>query len=283
MTASFSIAGFPCSGMDWLGRLVSLHPAITVADPPDRLGPLGRAPGTTPPLEPAAPPATHGAAGGKPGVTHLGRIVVAGTGTARAPEFQVLRDGRDVLVAWTIRQLRAEGLALRRFLATPGEGSRMPELYRCFRADPAEVLERRPGLLLADYDWVRYGAHLWDEAVSAYFGTLGAIEDGRIEGPTPTMLRYEVARADPLAALNAVAGELGLDPMSADALGARAELIGAGEPDAALREEWAIGRWTRYFTPRASRLFRLEAEQSLEHLTDEYGDEWEGECAPEPE
>lgn len=97
------------------------------------------------------------------------------------------------------------------------------------------------------------------------------------------MLRYKVARADPLAALNAVAGELGLDPMSADALGARAELIGAGEPDAALREEWAIGRWTRYFTPRASRLFRLEAEQSLEHLTDEYGDEWEGECAPEPE
>ena len=48
-----------------------------------------------------------------------------------------------------------------------------------FEEADAEVLEGRPGLLLADYDWVRYGAHLWDEAVSAYFGTLGAIEDGR--------------------------------------------------------------------------------------------------------
>ena len=37
----FFIAGFPCSGMDWVGRLLSLHPAVVAADGPHRLGPLG--------------------------------------------------------------------------------------------------------------------------------------------------------------------------------------------------------------------------------------------------
>lgn len=159
--------------------------------------------------------------------------------------------------------------------------NRMPELHRRFAADPADILVRNPGLLLADYEWIRYASHLWDDDVSGYFGTIGAICDGKISGAIPLELYYEEARARPLDALNAVAESLGLA-----ALPSLVESIVASEPDPLLQAEWEVGQWKRFFTPRATKLFKIDANDALQSVTKNYDrdfDEWQGECLPCPD
>lgn len=262
----FTIVGFPCSGMDWLGRLLALHPRVAVASGPSRVGALGGEPKRTGAELRAAGAELlargRSALADKPGATHLGVISLAGDTSLALPEIMVLRDGRDALVAWTIRQLEEEGPCLRRFLKKPEPDSRMPELARRFRADPEDVLHCNPGLLLSDYDWVRYGAHLWDDEVTGYFGAMGAIADGKISGSEPLEVRFEAARADPRATVDRALAFLGLDPLAPGA-------IPADSP--------------RYFTARASNLFKMDAWSALESVTGNYGDEeWEGECQPCP-
>lgn len=292
--APFSIAGFPCSGMDWVGRLLSLHPAVVVADSPRRLGPLGggRAVMSREEQERASDEALRAslaAAGTKPGATHVGVSVVSGDATTFDPEIRLFRDGRDVLVAWTLRQLREEGEAMRRFLKKPakdqyGMDNLMPGIHRRFHADPADLLERNPGLLLSDYDWVRFASHLWADDVDGHFSAMGAIEDGRLSGPVPYELYYEAARAKPLDALNDVARMLGLDPLTVGQFPAGTAAVDTLEADPELLAEWMVGRWKRYFTPKAGKLFKMDASHALEMVTGHYGDdEWEGECKPGPE
>jgi hypothetical protein len=152
-------------------------------------------------------------------------------------------------------------------------------LQRRFRADPADVLERHPGLLLADYDWVRYGTHLWDEEVRGYFEAMGAMQDGKLAGEPPLEIRFEAARAEPGATVARILRFLGLSPLPEDALPAGDGELAAGDP--AVAAEWEVGRWTRYFTPRASKLFKMDGWSALESVTEQYGDdEWEGTCAP---
>lgn len=287
----FSIAGFPCSGMDWVGRLLSLHPAMVVADTPRRLGPLGGGRRVIPKAEQerARDEALHAslaAAWDKPGATHLGVIVVSGDTSTFDPVIRVFRDGRDVLVAWTIRQLREDGEAMQRFLKKPGKGqyrmeNLMPEIHRLFRADSADILERNPGLLLSDYDWVRYAAHLWDEDVTGHFGAMSAIADGRLSGPVPCELYFEEARARPLDALNDVAGRLGLAPLTVGHGPDGIDAVDLLESDPELRSEWEVGQWKRYFTPKAGQLFKMEADHALQTVTRNYDrdfDQWEGDC-----
>lgn len=277
----FRIAGFPCSGLDWVGRLLALHPMVAVVEGPSRVGALGgESPRRSPELAAAGVELLQqgrAALAAKPGATHLGVITLAGDSAIAAPEIMVLRDGRDVLVAWTIRQLEEEGACLRRFLGKHEPASRIPELHRRFRADPADVLERHPGLLLADYDWVRYGAHLWDDEVTGYFGAMGAIADGKISGDQPLEVRFEAAREDPAGTYARALAFLQLPPAAA----APTDPGLSPETDPGLRAEWEVGRWKRYFTPQATKLFKMDAWSALESVTENYGDdEWEGECAP---
>ena len=126
--------------MDWVGRLLSLHPAIVVAETPRRLGPLGGGQRVIPKEEQerARDEALHASlapAWDKPGATHLGVIVVSGDTPTFDPEIRVFRDGRDVLVAWTLRQLREDGEAMQRFLEKPeqdryGMVNLVPEDFR---------------------------------------------------------------------------------------------------------------------------------------------------------
>lgn len=279
----FRIAGFPCSGLDWIGRLLARHPAVVVIAGPSRIGALGAAERRKRAELEAAGAALveqgRTALAAKPGATHVGVITLAGDSTIPGPELMVVRDGRDVLVAWTIRQLEEEGPCLRRMLARAGPESRLPELHRRFRADPADVLERHPGLLLADYDWVRYGTQLWDEEVLGYFEAMGAMADGKLFGAEPLELRYEAARTEPEAALAQALTFLGLDPGPAGTLLVEDHHLAGDE--SGLVAEWEVGRWPRYFTPRASKLFRMDGWSALESVTERYGDDdWEGECAP---
>ncbi len=283
----FSVTGFPCSGMDWVGRLLTLHPSVLVVDSPNRLGPLGgKRAATAIEQRRAADEALRrllDAAASKPAATHLGAVIVHGDSRCLpGPAIMVMRDGRDVLVHWTLRQLCDRGAALLRFL-DPSKRNRMPEIERRFRADPEDVIARNPGLLLSDYDWVRYGAHLWDEQVTGHAGSLGAIEDGRISGPMPAELNFERARSDPHAAFVAIVSALGLDPALAPAFRASGDPVTASETAADLLAEWEVGIWRRYFTPRAGKLFKMDAWQGLEYVTQNYGDDdWVGECQPGP-
>ena len=140
--------------------------------------------------------------------------MVAVEGTLRdLPDerFVVVRDGRDVLVHWTLRQLRERGAVLQRFLADPPNEA-MVELAERFAADPDDVLVHNPWLLLRDYAWVRYGTQLWDEATTSHFEALGWRQDHPDEpGLEPFTVRFEAARADPRASFDAMVRWLGLD------------------------------------------------------------------------
>lgn len=149
----FGIVGFPCSGMDWCARLLALHPRIAVVDAVDELGPLGGAgwrEGRQ--LVPADDLATRvrAALARKPAATHVGVVGVEGAlGSIQGERIVVVRDGRDVLVHWTLRQLRERGPVLARFLAEPGDG-RMPEVATRFAADAPAVLSQERWRLLCD-------------------------------------------------------------------------------------------------------------------------------------
>lgn len=208
----FRIAGFPCSGLDWVGRLVGQHPMVVLIAASSRVGALGGGPPRRGPELAAAGAGLlqqgRAAPAAKPGATHLGVITLAGDSAIAAPEIMVLRDGRDALVAWTIRHLEEDGACLRRFLGQLVPDSRIPELHRRFRADPA--------------------------------GTLARVLD-HLELPS--------AAAPPF------------DPEASP------------DTDPGLRPEWEVGRWKRYFTPRAAKLFKMDAWSALESVTGNYGDD----------
>jgi hypothetical protein len=92
---------------------------------------------------------------------------------------------------------------------------------------------------------------------------------------------FEQARGQPRAALSELTTFLGLGPAPLASFHGGGDPVAALETDPELLVEWEVGRWKRYFTPRASRLFKMDAGSALESVTREYGDDqWEGECEP---
>jgi hypothetical protein len=284
--STFVLHGFPCSGLDWVARLLALHPRILMVEAQHALGPLGS--GHEPDaaerraVTASALAAAHERAARQPGVTHLGFVSLAGDALAvPGRRIDVLRDGRDVLVHWTIAQLRHHGAALQRFVADGGD-SRMPEIARRFAADPDDVLVRNRGMLLWDRDWVRHAAHNWNAAVMSHFGAVGAHADGRLDA-APVAIGFEAGSAAPRATFDHLVTTLGLDPAAAPPFPLGIDPVVAATTDPERLAEWEIGSWRRFFTARASRWFQLDGWQGLEcvvnrgcHL------EWEGDCPPFP-
>jgi hypothetical protein len=287
----FAIAGFPCSGMDWLARLLALHPHIAIVDAADPLGPLGNGTCT---VGRAAPPPPDLAArvqraiAAKPAARRVGLVELAGTSSGvEQDRIVVVRDGRDVLVHWTLRQLRATGPVLQRFLAKPeperrlpAAEERLPELARRFAADPDDVLVHNRGLLLADYEWVRYGAHLWSEALDAHYGALGWANDHPSDEPEPRTVTFDEARAAVRTTFDSLCRWLGLDPTLVPPF-AVPDPVASAESDPLRCAEWESNVWPRWFTKRASKLFKMDGSHGLDELAGyTFDDEWEGECAP---
>ena len=287
---TFVLHGFPCSGLDWVAQLLALHPQILMVDARHALGPLGgghepdaraRAAATA-----AALAAAKERAALRPGITHLGFVSLEGDAMdVPGRHLDVLRDGRDVLVHWTLAQLRHRGAALQRCLAAGDDGGdgRLPEITRRFEADPDDVLVHNRGLLLWDRDWVRAAAHRWNEAVLAPFGAVGAHDDGRLPGEAPRAVTFEAARAAPQAAFDELVTTLGLSPAATAPFQIGIDPVAAVTTDAERLAEWETGIWPRFFTARASRWFQMDGWQGLEcvvnrgcHL------EWEGACPPFP-
>ena len=282
----FGIVGFPCSGMDWCARLLAMHPQIAVVDAVDELGPIGgKGWSEGRQLVPVGDLAARvqAALAKKPAATHVGVVGVEGAlGGVAGERIVVLRDGRDVLVHWTLRQLRDHGPVLARFLAEPGDG-RMPEVAARFAVDADAVWTRERWRLLCDYEWVRYGAHLWQRAVTGHVEALAWSSDhGGQTGRDPFTLQFEAARADAREPFAAMVQWLGLDPAVVPPF-ATPDPVLAGEPDSRRLAEWEVAVWHRYFTPRASKLWKMDGQHGLDSLAGcTADDEWVGDCAPEP-
>jgi hypothetical protein len=283
---TFVLHGFPCSGLDWVAQLLAMHPQILMVEARHALGPLGG--GHEPDanaraaITAAALAAAKERAGMRPGITHLGFVSLEGDAMdVPGRHFDVLRDGRDVLVHWTLAQLRHRGAALQRFL-DDGEGredGRMPEITRRFAADPDDVLVHNRGLLLWDRDWVRFAAHRWNTSVLAHFGAVGAHDDGRLAGEAPRAIRFEAARAAPRAWFDDLVTSLGLSPAAAPPFPVGIDPVAAATTDPERLAEWETGIWPRFFTARASRWFQMDGWQGLECVVNRGGHlEWEGEC-----
>ena len=277
----FGIVGFPCAGMDWCAELLAQHPNIAVVAAADPLGPLGglgwRQDAQLPPYSdlPARMQAAHA---GKPTATHVGVVAVEGAlRDVPGERLVVVRDGRDVLVHWTLRQLRERGPVLQRFLAEPTNAA-IDELAQRFAADPDDVLVRNPWLLLRDYDWLRYGTKLWAEATTGHFEALAWSYDHPDQpGRDPFTVRFEAARAAPRAAVDEMVRWLGLDPALVAPF-ERADPV----PDAP-HGAWASGIWPRWFTKRTSDRFKMDGRGGLDILAGHtVDDEWYGTCKPGP-
>lgn len=280
----FAIAAYPCSGADWCARLLALHPHIAIVDAADPLGPLGNGEctvGSEVPPPPDLAARVQRALADKPTAQRVGVVVLTGTRTGfDGDRIVVVRDGRDVLVHWTLRQLRERGPVLQRFVGKPEPDCRVPELARRFAADPSDVLERNRGLLLADYDWVRYGAYLWSEALDGHFGALAWENDHPSDERDPRTVNFDEARVAPRATFDDLCGWLGLDPALVPPF-ATVDPVEAAEPDPLRRADWESGVWPRWFTKRASNLFKMDGRTGLDSLAGcTFDDTWEGECPP---
>lgn len=277
----FAIVGFPCAGMDWCAALLAHHPNIAVVAATDPLGPIGglgwRENAQLPPGS-DLPDRMRAAHTAKPLATHVGVVAVEGTlRNLPGDRIVVVRDGRDVLVHWTLRQLRERGAVLQRFLADPPNEA-MVELARRFAADPEDVLVHHPWLLLRDYDWVRYGTQLWAEATTGHFEALAWSYDHPGEpGRDPFTLRFEAARKAPRTAFDELVRWLGLDPALAAPF-EREDPV----PDAP-HDAWASGIWPRWFTRRTSDRFKMDGRGGLDNLAGHtVDDDWYGTCKPGP-
>ncbi len=279
----FEIAGFPCSGMDWFARLLALHPQIAFVDARDPLGPIGGV-GMDSDRQSAwgddVLASIAAALAQKPAATRVGVVGVEGAfDPLDGPRIVVLRDGRDVLVHWTLRQLRYHGPTLQRFLAEVSD-TRMLEVARRFAADAGDVLERNRGLLLCDYKWVRYGGYLWENMVTGLASALGWSNDHPSDQPDPIDVRFHEARAAPRETFDYLVRRLGLDPTQVPPF-AVADPVQAAERDAERLAEWEADVWPRWFTARASKLWKMDGQSGLDSLAGHtVDDEWQGACPP---
>jgi hypothetical protein len=268
--------------MDWVARLLALHPQIALVDAKDELGPLGCLGWISNRQRPSGEVAARIAAAvaQKPAVTRVGVVGVEGAmDDIPGTRIEVLRDGRDVMVHWTLRQLRHHGPVLQRFLAEGGD-TRMPEVARRFAADAADVLERNRGLLLCDYQWVRYGGHLWEDKVTGLAEALAWSYDHPDGGVDPFVVRFHEARAAPRDTFDYLVGRLGLDPTQVPPFAVK-DPVHAAERDAERLGEWEAAVWPRWFTARATKLWKMDAQRGLDSLAGHtVDDEWQGECPP---
>lgn len=217
----------------------------------------------------------------KPTATRVGAVLLTGIRANFARDrIVVVRDGRDVLVHWTLRQLRSRGPVLQRFLANPEKDCRIGELVQRFTADPDDVLVRNRGLLLADYEWLRFGAYLWSEAMDDHFGALAWDSDHPSGERWPLTLHFDAARKDVRKTFDELCTWLELDPSLVPPF-ATEDPVAAASTDPVTLAEWEVGEWPRWFTKRASKLFKMDGGPGLDSLAQcTFDDSWEGECPP---
>lgn len=276
----FFVRGHPRSGTNWVGRLLNLHPQINCQgeyhfqifqQALHAFQAHKHLLGSRQPVKGEARRATHdlirrcmrSMADKKPGATLLGdrtpaelRPVLPG-----ARSILVIRDGRDVLVSFTLHNLRGLGFQMQREPFRSG----LAPLRERFAADP-DLFQREPELLLAHEGWVRFAAQGWAQRVRDDLARAARLRDS---GSPVLEVRYEALHADPEARRREMYEFLGVDPALALAIEQGEDTapgFARGEDPTSLRRKGVVGDFHRYLTPDATRWFMEEAGGVLEAL-----------------
>jgi len=300
------ISSFPCSGNDWLTDALNHHPDIWCGPTPvaasyaskyDQMfasqggrptlpDPTGGS-GAYATVEDAARRHVLLAAASKQGVKTVCDIGERAVDPMHEGSWQfvMVRDGRDVLVDYTMRQLLTDGSAMRAYSQRPdfqtsGSVARLASLRRDLVANP-DLFESCPHLLLSDEGWVRYAATQWSAQRKSDFNSQGGMNDDVTTWMT--WLRYEDLRSPSTGHLGELLRCLSVDKAAAPWLRAHAHACddarNRGRPAGAHRPG-AIGQWRRYFTPQYSKWFRQETGWALYNDEYETDKKWQGDCRP---
>jgi len=175
--------------------------------------------------------------------------------------FNIVRDGRDVLVSFTFHELNGSGYQMKR---EPFK-TRLAPMVERFRAEPGYFVEH-PEELLADEKWVRFASGLWAERVAWDLDSTESINAG--DERRAMVVRYERVHEDPQRERDEMLRFLGLDPSEAQAVDV-GEFTRAGfeeESPTSFRRKGDVGQWQKYFTGEAARWFDEVAGEVQERL-----------------
>lgn len=291
----FTVRGIDDAAREWTMRFLNLHPEILAAKcfqfsripytllgdgwsrtaDASRLREFGRRIACE-----AALRAQASVAAAKPSALWVGQVSGVNGHPASLPGMEVLRDGRDYVVNYTLEQLqyREGGSELREFLSYQNGDKWMMRVLNTAHNEPKK-LEHDRGRLLCDPQWVAHAARKWRKHVSGYLSAMGAVADGKATGEC-LELKFEELQKDPTAHMARIAEYLRIDPTKTPSWTPGSHPFGESERDLGLAANWEVGRWRRYFTLEASRVFEREAGDELRYVAGPQPDGWRGDCAP---
>ncbi len=286
----FFVRGHPRSGTNWVGRLLNLHPNINCQgefhfqifqNALRSFCSRSHQIGSGKPVKPEARKATHdlirrcmrATAEKKPEAMILGDRTPSDVRQVlpNSRNILVIRDGRDVLVSFTLHNLRGAGFQMDR---EPFK-SELAQLRERFEDDP-RLFADEPALLLSHEGWVRHAARSWSErAVSDLDQASGmTLNDG---SPAVMEVRYESLHRDIEGLRRGMYEFLGVDPERAISI-EQGEDTSPGftrqEDPSGLRRKGVVGDWARYFNDDVRRWFNEEAGQTLVALGYERDQDW---------
>ncbi len=290
----FFVRGHPRSGTNWVGRLLNLHPRICCQgeyhfqiflQALQAFGAHDHQLGSRPPVRVEARRAMHdlirrcmrAMSASRPEATHLGDRTPSELRPVlpRGRAILVVRDGRDVLVSFTLHNLRGAGFQMQR----EPFASELAPLRKQFADDP-ELFRKHPERLLAHEGWVRFAARHWAARV---MGDLERAERMRADGTPVLMVRYEDLHADVEAQRARMYEFLGLDPHEALPVDEGEDTtpgFAREEDPTALRRRGVVGDFLRYFDERVMEWFHDEASEAMRMLGYEMNARAEAPAAP---
>lgn len=290
----FIVRGHPRSGTNWVGRLLNLHPRICCEGEYhfqifqhalQAFGAHSHQLGSRQPVRGEARRATHDLirrcmrirSAHKPEATHLGDRTPSELRpllpSSRA--ILVVRDGRDVLVSFTLHNLRGAGFQMQR----EPFASELAPLRERFADDP-ELFQKHPELLLAHEGWVRFASRHWANRV---LGDLERAEQMQADGTPVLTVRYEDLHANVEAQRTRMYEFLGLDPSEAIPVEKGEDTtpgFARGEEPTALRRRGVVGDFLRFFDDRVMEWFHDEASEAMRTLGYETNARVEAPAAP---
>ena len=178
-----------------------------------------------------------------------------------APQFRLVRDGRDILVSWTLL------IFARRELEMLGNHKAMIEKYNRFQQDSNFFLNH-PHELLDDESWVKKIARQWSSRALRDENFIRLAETGGTNCKVMS-IRYEDLHADTDTIRKQMYIFLDLDPALALPLDSGRHKTSAGhmsEDPTSLYRKGVVGDWKKYFRADTTEWFGAIANERLASL-----------------